>query len=66
MSREEHRAAVEAGYASPAGYVERDPLPHAVPIKHDIFTFFDAIAKREGTPAHVVINDELRRMMGDR
>lgn len=38
-----------------------EPLPHSIPIKHDIFTFFESIAKRERTSAAVVINDVLRK-----
>lgn len=40
-------------------------MPHAVPIQHDIFAFYDAIAKREGTVTAVVINDTLRKARGE-
>lgn len=43
-----------------------EKTPHAVPIAHDIFTFYAAIAKREGTTPRVVINDQLRKQMGDK
>ncbi|MGD9725283.1 MAG: hypothetical protein AB7R40_23460 [Nitrospiraceae bacterium] len=44
----------------------REPLPHAVPIEPDVFAHFKSIADREGGSVKAVINDELRRRMGDR
>lgn len=65
--RAAHRAAVEAGYASLEGYIVRNPpAPHAIPIQHDIFTRFKAIADHERTTAAAVINDALRKWLGDR
>lgn len=42
-----------------------EPAPHAIPIRHDIFVFYSAIAKREGSSPAAVINDQLRKMMGE-
>lgn len=42
-----------------------EPAPHAVPIRHDIFAFYAAIAKREASTVAAVINDQLRKMMGE-
>lgn len=59
-----HRAAVEAGYAPLKDYVG---LPHAIPIRHDVFMHFKEIAERENAPSVAcVINDELRKRMGER
>ena len=59
-----HRAAVEAGYAPLSEYVRE--APHAIPISHDVFLHFKEIADRENASVSVVINEELRRRMGDR
>jgi len=61
--RAAERAAVEAGYGELRSYVERS-LPHAVPISHDVFAFYDKIAKREGGSVAAVINDTLRKAAG--
>jgi hypothetical protein len=63
MDRETQRALAEAGYSPLDEYVQEhgQPMPHAVPIRHDIFKFYEAIAKRESTTAAVVINDTLRK-----
>lgn len=42
-----------------------DAIPHAVPIKADVFAFYQDIAKREGATVAAVINDQLRKMMGE-
>ena len=65
MDRETQRALAEAGYSSLDEHVQEhgQPMPHAVPIRHDIFRFYEAIAKRESTTAAAVVNDVLRVQM---
>lgn len=39
--------------------------PHAVPIKHSIFVAYQKIAEYEKPTVAVVINDALRKAMGE-
>lgn len=64
--RAAHRAAAEAGYADLRGYVEANPAPHAIPIKHDIFVHCKDIAEKESVTPAVVINEALRQWLGER
>ena len=39
--------------------------PHAVPIRHSIFVAYQKIAEYEQTTVAVIINDALRKAMGE-
>lgn len=45
---------------------ELEPAPHAIPIRHDVFVFYKAIADREGGSVAAVINNVLRKARGER